>query len=76
MYESDCDKVKLQFAINVVIGCNGSNAIVIMDPYNSIEAIIYKGLVGYGGMFMLVINDWHEGHSENEETILGRSQKI
>ena len=32
MYESDCDKVKLQFARNKVIGWDGSKALVTMDP--------------------------------------------
>ena len=47
-----------------------------MDPYNSFEANMCKDLVGSGGAFMLVIDDRFEDHSENEETILGRSQTI
>ena len=76
MYVSDWDKVKLQFARNTVIGWYGSKALVTMDPYNSLKEDIYKDIVGSGGAFMLIINAWHEDHSENEETILGRSQKI
>ena len=48
----------------------------MMNPYNSLEADIHKDLVGSRGKFALVIDDRREDHSENEETILGRSQTI
>ena len=76
MYDSDCGKVKFQLVRNTVIGCNGSKALVTMDPYNSLEANIHKDLVGSRGSFMLVINDQQEDHYENKETTFGRSQKI
>ena len=76
MYESDYDKVKLQFARNTVIFCNRSKALVIMDPYNSLKADICKDLVVYGGLFVLVIDAWREDHAENEEIILGRHQTV
>ena len=76
MYESDCDKFKLKLARNTVIGCNGLKSLVTLDPYNSLEADIHKYLVGSRGGFVLVINSQREDHSENKETILGRSQKI
>ena len=67
MYKSDCNKVKLQFVRNAVIGCDGSRALVTMDPYNSLEANIHKDLVGSGGAFMLVIDVRREDHSENKK---------
>ena len=76
MYESDCDKVKLQFMRNTVIGYDGSKAFLKIDPYNSLKADTHKDPVGSKGAFVLVIDDWREDHSENEETILGRSQTI
>ena len=76
IYESGCDKVKLRFARNTAIGCDGSKALVTLDPYNSLEADIHKDLVGSGGAFTLVIDARREDHYENEETIFGRSQKI
>ena len=57
MYEFDCDKVKLKFTRNKVIGCNGSKALVTMDLYNSLKANIHKDLVKYGGILMLAIDD-------------------
>ena len=76
MYKSDCDKVKLKFTRNTVIGCNGLKALVKMDPYNSIKYDTNRDLVGSGGAFMPVIDAWNEDHSENEETTFGRSQTI
>ena len=60
----------------MVIICDISKALLTMDPYNSFEVNMCKDLVGSGGAFMLVIDDRFEDHSENEETILGRSQTI
>ena len=65
MYESDCEKLKLNFARNTLIGCNRSKALVPLDPYKSIESDIHKYLVGFRGEFMLVINDQCEDHYEN-----------
>ena len=62
MYESDWDKFKLQFSSNTVIGCNGLNAPVVMDPYNSLEADIHNDIVGSVGAFMMVINVLLEDH--------------
>ena len=76
MYESDCDKVKLQFVRNKVVDWDGSRALVTMDPYNSLEIDINKDIFGSGGALILVTDVWHEEHSENEEAILGRSQTI
>ena len=76
MYEYDCDKVKLQFTSNTVIICNVPKTLVNMDPYNSLWDDIHKNLVGSRGVFMIIIDDLFEGHSENEETSLGLSQKI
>ena len=68
--------VKLQFTMNAVIGCNGLKALVTMDPYNSLRENIHKDIVGSRGAFMMAIDTWREDHSENEETIFGRYQKI
>ena len=62
MYESDCEKVKLQFTKNMVIGCGRQKALVTMDPYNSLEANINKDLVGSRGAFILVIDDQGKDH--------------
>ena len=56
MYESDCDKVKLQFGRNTVIGCSGLKSLVVMDTYNSLQGNIHKDLFGYVGAFILVID--------------------
>ena len=56
MYESDCDKVKLQFTRNAVIGCNKLIALVAMDPYKSLETDVNKDIVVSGASFMLTIN--------------------
>ena len=45
----------MQLVRNMVIGCDGSKALVTMDPYNSIKSDITKDIVGSGGAFMLVI---------------------
>ena len=60
MYESDCDKVKFQFTINMFIGCNVPKAFVTMNPLNSFEANIHKNIVGSVGVPILVINAWCE----------------
>ena len=65
MYESDYNKVKLQLIRNTVIGCNGSNSLVTMDPYNSLGSYIHNYIVGSGGAFMLVIDALREDHSKN-----------
>ena len=62
MYESDWDKFKLQFSSNTVIGCNVFNALVLMDPYNSLEADMHNDIVGSVGALMLVINVLREDH--------------
>ena len=56
MYESDCNKVKLQFKRNAVIGCNRYKALVNMDTYNSLEADIHKDPFESGDAFILVID--------------------
>ena len=56
MYDSDCDKVKLKFISNTVIGCNIPKALLTMDTYNSLEADIHTYLVGFRESFMLVID--------------------
>ena len=71
MNESNCDKEMLQFTRNTVIGFNGSKPLVTMDLYNSLESKIHKDFVVSWGAFTLVIDAWHETHSENEETIFG-----
>ena len=76
MYEYDYEKVKLQFSRNTVFGCNGSKALVTLDPYNSLESDIHKDIVGSRGAFILVIDAECEDNSENEETILGCSKTI
>ena len=76
IYESECDKVKLQFTRKTSISCYGLKYLVTMETYNSLDANIYKDLVGSGGAFMLVIDDWREDNDENTETIFGRSQTI
>ena len=43
MYESDYDKFKLKFTRDVVIVCNRSKDLVMMDPYNSLKVNIRKG---------------------------------
>ena len=63
MYEYDCVNVKLRFTRNTDIGCDGSKALVTMDPNNSLEASIIKYLVGSRGTFMLLIDAWSEDHS-------------
>ena len=63
IYEFECDKVKLKFARNTVIGWDGSKALVTMDSYNSLEADMHKDLVGSGGAFMLAIDARHENRS-------------
>ena len=73
MYDSDCDKVKLKFISNTVIGCNIPKALLTMDTHNSLEAYIHTYLVESMESFMLVIDAWREDHSENKEAILGRS---
>ena len=45
MYASGCDKFNFKFTRNRVIGCNGLKALVMMHPYNSLEAGIYNDLV-------------------------------
>ena len=65
MYESYCNKFKLQFARNVVTVCIRPKAFVAMDPYNSLKADIHNDLVGSGGAFMLLIYAWREDHYEN-----------
>ena len=70
IYESDGDKVKLQFARNTVFVCDKSKALVKMDPCNCLDHDIHKDLVGYGGEFILVIDARPEDHYENEDTIL------
>ena len=62
MYEYDWNKVKLKFTKNMVIDCNRLKALVIMDPYNSLKANTHKELFGYGGSFMLVIDNWRGDH--------------
>ena len=76
MYESDCEKVKLQFAWNTIIVSDRLKALVMMDPYNSLEADIHKYLVGYGGALILVNCYRREYHSEIEVNVLGCSQTI
>ena len=76
IYECDCDKFKLQFSRNAIIGCVLLKSLVAMDPNNSLEENIHKDTVGYGGLFMMIINSQREDHSENEGTILRISQKI
>ena len=56
MYESYCNKVKLKFARNAVIGCGGTKQLVMMDPYNTLEAEINKDIFGYRGALILVTN--------------------
>ena len=75
MYESDCNKAKLKFARNTVIGCDRLKELVMMDPYNSLEVDIHKDIVGSICVFMLVIYARHEDHSKNV-TILGISPTI
>ena len=75
IYDSDCNKAKLQCVGKAVIGCNGSNTLVMMDPYNSLKSYNHKDLVGSGGSFVLVIDTQHGDHFENEETIFGSYQK-
>ena len=48
IYDSDCNKIKLQFMWNAVIGYYRSKDIVMMDPYNLLEDDIHKDIVGYG----------------------------
>ena len=60
IYESDCEKFKLRFARKTVIGCDGSKALVKMDPYNSLEYNTYKDIVVPIGAFTLVINAQRE----------------
>ena len=76
MYEYDYEKVKLQFSRNTVFGCNGSKALVTLDPYNSLESDIHKDIVGSRSAFILVIDAECEDNSKNEETILGCSKTI
>ena len=57
MYESDWDKVKLQFTRNMVIGCNKSKALVI-NPYKLFESNIHKDIVVSGDEYMLLIDYW------------------
>ena len=76
MCEYDCNKVESQLTRNTIIGCDTPKALMTMDPYNSLGANIHKDVVGFGGVFILVIDSWHDDHSENDETILGRSQTI
>ena len=76
MYESDCDKVKLQLTRRTVIGCDGFKAFVMMDTYNLLKSDSHKDIVGYRGSFVLVINARRVDHYENEETIFGHSQTI
>ena len=56
MYESDCDKVKLQFGRNTVISSGVLKSLVTIDPYDSLEDDIHKDLVGSRGSFVMVIN--------------------
>ena len=76
MYESDCDNIKFQLVSNTIIGWNGLKVLMVMDPYNSLEADINKYLVGYRGECILVIDDRREYHYENEVNVFGISQKI
>ena len=45
MYESYCDKVKLQFTKNMVTVFVRPKALVAMDPYNSLKPDIHNDLV-------------------------------
>ena len=76
LYESDWDKVKLKLALNNIIGYNRSQNLVMIYPYNSPKGDIHNDLVGSKGEFVLAIDAWHEDHSKNEETILGRYQTV
>ena len=65
MYEYDCDKVKLQFIINTVIGCYISKYLGMKDPYNSQKFNINEDILRFRGALMLVIDARHEYHYEN-----------
>ena len=56
MYDSDSDKVKLEFARNTVIGCNVLKDLLEINPYNSLKANMYQDLVGSQCAFVLLIN--------------------
>ena len=60
----------------MVIGCDRSEALVTMEPYNSLKSDIHKDLGVSGGSSQLIIDSRCEDHSENEETILGCTQTI
>ena len=56
MYESYCNKIKFKFARKAVIGCNITKELLMMDPYNTLEADIHKDIFGYRGALILVTN--------------------
>ena len=76
IYKPDWDKSKLKLSLNNIIGCNKCKNNLMMYPYNSPKGDIQNDLVGSEGEFVLAIDAWHEDHSKNEETILGRYQTV
>ena len=60
MFVSECDKFKLLFTRNRVIGCIRLKDLVTMVPYNSPKTDIPKDQVGSRGTFTLIINAKHD----------------
>ena len=65
MYDSDCNKVMLQFTRNAVFVCNVSKALVTIDTYKSLDVDIHKDLVTPRGAFTMRIYAGRKNHDGN-----------